>query len=102
MRAAARSEHDGVGPGEFVGESLDAGVLQVEDQCHAADLLQVTGLIGVADDPDRLMAGFGEQPLPEQRDLTVTSGDDHSHFDSSHHLHADGRTQLNRCWSYAR
>jgi hypothetical protein len=36
-------------------------------------------VVGVADDGDGLVPSLGEQPLEDEGDLTVTSGDDDAH-----------------------
>jgi hypothetical protein len=55
-------------------------VLEVEDQRPAPDPLEVSCLVRIADDSNRFMPRLREQPLQDQSDLTVTSGDDNLHF----------------------
>ena len=79
VRSPARCEHGGVDTVPVGREGSRVGVLEVEHQRLAADPLEIGCLVRVADDADRLMPRFGEQPLQDQGDLAVTSGDDDLH-----------------------
>ncbi len=75
-RARAGGEDDRVRPRDRV---VDLDVLDVEHDRLGADLLEVRGLLGLADDPPRAVAALGEDLLEPQRDLPVATDDDDVH-----------------------
>ncbi len=82
-RAAAgtrpRGEHDGVGADQLRGDLIDRGLLQVDDQRRGARGLQVRNLCRVPDESGDRVAPLRQQPLEDQRDLSVSACDDYAH-----------------------
>jgi hypothetical protein len=66
------------------GQGVDVGLLEVEHEGAGPRGLEVGGVVGVADDADRVVPGVGESAFEEQGDLAVSSGDDDSHASSEH------------------
>src|SRR5690606_14466158 len=73
------SEDDGVGPAQFRDEIVRTALLEVGDHSRGANRGEIAGLIGVADQPDRLVSAQRQQTLQPHRDLTVSASNDHSH-----------------------
>ena len=78
-RAGAGREHDRFGVPDRGGDLLVGGVLEVADDGLGAGRLDVTGVVGIADQRADFVPALGEQAGECQGDLAVTSGDGDAH-----------------------
>ncbi len=54
-------------------------VLEVAEDRDRAKLLELGGVVGIADQPARVVPARGQEPEEVERDLTVAAGDEDVH-----------------------